>query len=168
MLVLGGLTYLGLQLIGLPFAAFFAVFTAIAMLVPYFGALASSIPPILYALTISPGKAILVTSLYVLAHQVEGNVIQPLVVARAVKMHPAAVAVGVVAVDQLFGVVGLIVSVPLLVTIKILIEELWIKPMEHSRKLAATAPSESPGDGVASALVGSRREVERVGAARRG
>ena len=41
MLVLGGVTYLGLQLIGLPFAAFFAGFTAIAMIVPYFGALAS-------------------------------------------------------------------------------------------------------------------------------
>ncbi len=167
MLVLGGLTYLGLQLIGLPFAAFFAVFTAIAMIVPYFGALASSIPPILYALTISPGKAILVTALYVVAHQVEGNVIQPLVVARAVKMHPAAVAVGVVAVDQLFGVVGLIVSVPILVTIKILIEELWIKPMENSRTLAATDPPETSTE-VPVAVAVPRREVERVGATHRG
>ncbi|MBV8431655.1 MAG: AI-2E family transporter, partial [Solirubrobacterales bacterium] len=56
MIVLGGLTYLGLELVGLPFAAFFAVFTAVAMIVPYFGALASSIIPVLYALTISPEK----------------------------------------------------------------------------------------------------------------
>ena len=133
MLVLGGVTYLGLQLIGLPFAAFFAVFTAIAMIVPYFGALASSIPPILLALTISPGKAILVAALYVLAHQIEGNVVQPLVVARAVRMHPAAVAVGVIAVDRLFGVVGLIVSVPILATVTILIDELWTRPMEQGR-----------------------------------
>ena len=44
MIVLGGLTYIGLVLVGLNFAAFFAVFTAVAMIVPYFGALASSIP----------------------------------------------------------------------------------------------------------------------------
>src|SRR5947209_8312803 len=113
MVVLGGLTYIGLLVVGLHFAAFFAVFTAVAMIVPYFGALASSIPPILYALTISPQKAILVAIIYIGAHQLESNVIQPLVVARTVKLHPAVVAIGVVAVDQLFGFIGLLIAVPI-------------------------------------------------------
>jgi predicted PurR-regulated permease PerM len=131
MVVLGGLTYLGLMLVGLNFAAFFAVFTAIAMIVPYFGALASSIPPILYALTISPQKAILVAIIYVGAHQLESNVIQPLVVARTVKLHPAVVAIGVVAVDQLFGFIGLLCAVPIIATFTILVDELWTKPLER-------------------------------------
>ena len=134
MLVLGGLTYVGLRLVGLPFAAFFAVFTAVAMIIPYFGALASSIVPILYALTFSTEKAILVAVVYILAHQLESNVIQPQVVARNVELHPALVAIGVVAVEQLFGFVGLIVAVPILVTIKILIEELWVVPVEENRR----------------------------------
>ncbi len=132
MLILGSLTYLGLRLAGLEFAAFFAIFTAVAMIIPYFGALLSSIPPIIYALTISPGKAIIVVIIYVVAHQVESNILQPLVVARTVKLHPALVAVGVVAVDQLFGFVGLIVAVPILVTVKVLVEELWVKPVEKA------------------------------------
>ena len=144
MVVLGVIIYLGLRLIGLPFAAFFAVLTAIAMIVPYFGALASSIPPIVLALTISPGKAVLAAALYILAHQVEGNVIHPLIVARIVKLHPAAVAIGVVAVDRLFGVLGLMVSVPILVTVKILIEELWIKRMEQSPEVTATGRDDAP------------------------
>lgn len=131
MIVLGGLTYLGLILAGIPFAAFFAIFTAVAMIIPYFGSLASSIPPILFALTISPGKAIVVAAIYILAHQAEGNVIQPLIVARTVELHPAVVAVGVIAVDTLFGFVGLIISVPIIVTVKILIEELWVRPIER-------------------------------------
>lgn len=134
MVVLGGLTYLGLRLVGLPFAAFFAVFTAVAMIIPYFGALASSIVPILYALTFSPTKAILVAIIYVVAHQLESNVIQPQVVARTVELHPAVVAIGVLAVEQLFGFVGLIVAVPILATVRILIEELWIGPMEEHRR----------------------------------
>lgn len=152
MLVLGGITYLGLRLADLHFAAFFAVFTAVAMIIPYFGALASSIPPIIYALTISPGKAIVVAIIYIVAHQLEGNVIQPLVVARTVELHPAAVAVGVVAVDRLFGFVGLAIAVPIIATIKILVEELWINPMEardevRARRLrvedtTATAPAD--------------------------
>ncbi len=141
MLLLGTLTYLGLRLVGLDFAAFFAIFTAIAMIVPYFGALASSIPPILFALTISPGKAILVTAIYIAAHQAEGNLIQPLVMARAVELHPAAVAVGVVAVERLFGFIGLIVAVPILATVRVLVYELWIEPMEeHTLTLAAPGP----------------------------
>jgi predicted PurR-regulated permease PerM len=140
MLVLGGLTYAGLRIIGIGFAEFFAVFTAVAMIVPYFGALASMIPPVLYALTISPGKAIIVAILYIVTHQVESNMIQPLVVARVVELHPAVVAIGVVAVDTLFGFVGLIVAVPILVTIKILIEELWIKRVEGGGLEVAVDP----------------------------
>jgi len=139
MVVLGGLTYLGLELVGLQFAAFFAVFTAFAMIVPYFGALASSIPPILYALTVSPKQAVLVAIIYVLAHQVESNVIQPLVVARTVKLHPALVAIGVIAVEQLFGFIGLLVAVPILATAMILVDELWVKPLERGE---ARAPVE--------------------------
>jgi predicted PurR-regulated permease PerM len=134
MIVLGGLTYVGLLIVGLPYAAFFAVFTAVAMIVPYFGALASSIVPILFALTISPGKAIVVGVIYIVTHQVESNVIQPQVVARTVELHPAVVAIGVLAVEQLFGFVGLIVAVPILATVRILIDELWISPMEENRR----------------------------------
>jgi predicted PurR-regulated permease PerM len=132
MLVLGGLTYLGLELVGLHFAVFFAVFTAIAMIVPYFGALASSIPPIVYAITVSSKEAVLVAIIYIVAHQVESNVIQPLVVARTVKLHPAVVAIGVVAVDQLFGFIGLLIAVPLIATVSILIDELWVQPLERN------------------------------------
>jgi predicted PurR-regulated permease PerM len=160
MLVLGGVTYLGLRLVGLNFALFFAIFTAIAMIIPYFGALISSIPPIVYALTISPGKAIVVTVIYVVAHQVESNIIQPLVVARTVELHPAVVAVGVVAVDRLFGFVGLIVAVPILATVRILIDELWIKPVEHTDRAYTGEMTSSPMDVVSVAGGPTPRYVE--------
>jgi predicted PurR-regulated permease PerM len=143
MIVLGGITYLALMLIGLQFAAFFALFTAFAMIVPYYGSLISSIVPILYALTISFGKAVAVAIIYVVAHQIDSNLIEPLIVARNVKLHPAAVAIGVVAVGSLFGFVGLIISVPIMVTIKILVEELWINPHER-REASVTVPAERP------------------------
>ena len=136
MVVLGTLTYIGLELVGLPFAAFFAVFTAIAMIVPYFGALASSIPPIALALTISTKEAVLVAIIYIVTHQVESNLIQPLVVARTVKLHPAVVAIGVVAVDRLFGFIGLLIAVPLIATVTVLVDELWIRPLERGTERA--------------------------------
>ena len=130
MLFSGLLLYIGLSLIGLDFAIFFAVLTALFSVVPYFGAIASGLPPLLFALTDSPGKALAVLVVYVLVQQFEGNVTIPVVMSRTARLHPAVIAFGVVVVGQLFGLVGLIVAVPILSLIVVLVEELWVKPME--------------------------------------
>lgn len=132
MLVTGVLVYVALTLIGLEFAIFFAVLSALLVVVPYFGAIAGAIPPTLFALTHSPGKALLVLVAYVLVQQVEGNVIVPLVMSQTVRIHPALIAIGVVVVGQLFGFVGLFVAVPILSLIVISVEEFWVKPIEEA------------------------------------
>ncbi len=107
MVVSGVLLYIGLTIIGLDFAIFFAVLTALFSVVPYFGAIASGLPPVLFALTDSPGQgAAGARSSTSLVQQFEGNVTIPLVMSRTVKLHPAVIAVGVVVVGQLFGFVG--------------------------------------------------------------
>ena len=138
MLMSGVLLYIGLSIIGLDFAIFFAVLTALLSVIPYFGAIVSGLPPVLFALTDSPGKALLVILVYTLVQQFEGNVTIPLVMARTVKLHPAVIAVGVVVVGQLFGFVGLIVAVPVLSLLVILVEELWVKPMEEADRARGT------------------------------
>ena len=134
MVISGVLLYIGLTIIGLDFAIFFAVLTALFSVIPYFGAFASGIPPVLFALTDSPGKALVVIAIYIGVQQIEGNLTIPLVMSRAVKLHPAVIAVGVVVVGQLFGFVGLIVAVPILSLIVVLLEELWVKPMEAAAR----------------------------------
>ena len=73
-------------------------------------------------------------AIYIGVQQIEGNLTIPLVMSRAVKLHPAVIAVGVVVVGQLFGFVGLIVAVPILSLIVVLLEELWVKPMEAAAR----------------------------------
>lgn len=126
MVLIGVMLYVALGLIvGLPFALVFAVLSACLEVVPYLGALASGIPPVAFALTISPARAVVVLIVYILVHQIEANVIGPLVMARAVRLHPAVIAIGVVAVGEVFGLLGLIVAVPILSLITILVDELW-------------------------------------------
>jgi predicted PurR-regulated permease PerM len=100
------------------------------VVIPYLGVVIGAIPPVMFALTQSPGKAALVLAIYVGVHEVEANLIIPVVMGRVTKLHPAVIAVGVVAVEQLFGLVGLIVAVPLITTVVILVEELWVKTIE--------------------------------------
>jgi predicted PurR-regulated permease PerM len=132
MLISGVFIYVGLTIVGVDFAIVFAVLTALLVLIPYFGAIISAIPPTLFALTDSPTKAVLVLAVFIGVHQLEGNVIIPLVYARTVKLHPAVIAVGVVIIGELLGIVGLFVAVPILSLLVICVEEAWVKPMEEA------------------------------------
>jgi predicted PurR-regulated permease PerM len=141
------LVYAGLTLINLDFAIFFAVFSAVLVLIPYFGAIVGAIPPTLFALTDSPEKALLALGIYVLIQQIESNLTIPLVMANRTRLHPALVAIGVVVIGQLFGFVGLFVAVPILSLIVIVVDEAWVKPMDAGRGIK---PAES-GDVAAAA-----------------
>lgn len=144
MTVTGVLLYIGFSIIDLQFAILWAVLAALFTVVPYYGAFASGLPAVLFALTDGPGKAALTMAIYLAVQQFEGNVTVPLVMAKAVKLHPAMIAIGVIVVGQLFGVVGLIVSVPILVAIVILVDELWVKPMDGRSGQAANPVEQDP------------------------
>jgi predicted PurR-regulated permease PerM len=131
MLVTFVMLYVALTIVGLDFAIFFAVLSALLVVVPYFGAIAGAVPPVLFALTDSPGKAIVVLGAYILVQQLESNVTIPIIMAQRVRLHPAVIAIGVVVVGQLFGFIGLFVAVPILSLIIIAVEEFWVKPIEE-------------------------------------
>ncbi len=139
MFVSGTLLYIGLRIIGLDFAILFAVLTALLVVVPYFGAIVGAIPPVLFAFTDSPGKALAVLVVYVLVQQIESNVIVPVVMARTTRLHPALIAIGVVVVGQLFGIVGLFVAVPIISAAVILTEEIWVREIEAAHENRATS-----------------------------
>jgi predicted PurR-regulated permease PerM len=142
MFINGFLLWLGLQLIGLDFAVLFAVFSAVLILIPYFGTPLGAIPPVAYGLSQSPGTALVVLAIYVGVHAIESTVTMPLVMANRVKLQPAVVAIGVIVVGELFGFVGLFVAVPILSLIVILVDELWVKPTERRRRVAPASDGE--------------------------
>jgi predicted PurR-regulated permease PerM len=159
MIVTGGLLYIGLTIIGLDFAIFFAVFSALLVVVPYFGAIVGGIPPVLFAFTDSPEQALLTLGVYLLVQQIEGNVIIPLVMAQRVKLHPALIAIGVVVVGQLFGFIGLFVAVPIISMAVILGDELWVKRHEKERGLRPASSVEPVSAEHVAAREGEDRET---------
>lgn len=140
MVVIGAFIYVGLLLIGVPYALAFAVLAGLFEFIPYIGPIVAAIPAILVGFAQSPGRGIAVVALYVIVNQVEGNILVPLIMARAVDLHPAVVAVGLVVVGAMFGIVGLFVAVPLIVAALILVEEVWIKPRENTIAEARAGP----------------------------
>ena len=147
MVITGLLLFVGLSLVGLDFAFLFAVLSALLVVVPYFGAIAGGLPPVLLGFAESTHLGIAVLIVYLVVQQIESNVVVPMVMSRVVKLHPAVIAIGVVIVSQLFGLVGLIVAVPLISAVVILAEELWVFPMERRKSAFSQTEVIRAGDG---------------------
>jgi predicted PurR-regulated permease PerM len=136
MIVLGGLLFLGMTLVDLQFALGFAMFSALLTVIPNYGSVISAFPPIIAAISESPGKAVLVLLVYLIVNQIEGNLILPLIMARTVDMHPAIVSLGLLVMAALFGVIGVLIAIPLLSLMMILVQALWIEPQEAAASTA--------------------------------
>lgn len=150
MVISGALLYAGLKLIGLDFALVFAVVSALFVLIPYFGSFAAGLPPVVFALADSPGKALAVLGIYLAVQQIEGNVIVPMIMARQVKLHPAIIVIGVVVVGRTIGLVGLFVAVPIISAVMVLARTMWVEPLARNDERRSAAPdgvSDSAGLG---------------------
>lgn len=124
-LVLGVMIYVGLQLAGVPLALALSFFAAIFNLVPYLGPVIGTIPAVLLGLTTDAPftTAILAVVVFVVANQLEGNILSPFILSKSTNLHPVTVLISITAGLGAFGLVGALFAVPTVALIKVLVEE---------------------------------------------
>ena len=130
MLVIGVLSSVALYLIGVPFALLLGIFSGLVSFIPFVGPLISVIPPVLLALIGTPVDALWVVLAYAIIQTIESYLLQPLIMSRAVSLHPAVVMFALLIMGTLFGLVGVLLAVPLVATLHVLLRELWIERMD--------------------------------------
>jgi predicted PurR-regulated permease PerM len=130
MLVIGVLSTVALYLIGVPFALLLGIFSGLVSFIPFVGPLISVIPPVLLALIGTPVDALWVVLAYAIIQTIESYLLQPLIMSRAVSLHPAVVMFALLIMGTLFGLVGVLLAVPLVATLHVLLRELWIERMD--------------------------------------
>ena len=111
--IVGILVYLGLLIIGIPYALLLAVFTALAEIIPIFGSLIAGTAAAVVAF--SNGGVplgLIVAGLYIVVNQFESNLIYPLIVKKIVGLPPLLVIVALIAGYTLAGFLGVLLSVP--------------------------------------------------------
>ncbi len=121
--ILGIVLWLGLAILGVPLALAIGFLAGIFNIVPYLGPIIGAIPAILLGLTVSPLTALLVVILFVLANQLEGNLLSPLVLSKNVNVHPLTVLLAIMAGLSLFGLVGALLAVPAVALGKLIFED---------------------------------------------
>ncbi|MBI4088616.1 AI-2E family transporter [Candidatus Kaiserbacteria bacterium] len=112
-LIVGILVYLGLLIVGVPYALLLAVFTAMVEIIPIFGSLLSGVVAVIVGFA-DGGVAIaaIVAGLYIVVNQFESNLIYPLIVKKIVGVPPLLVIVALIAGYTLAGFLGVLLSVP--------------------------------------------------------
>lgn len=116
-LLIGILTFLGLTLLGIEYALLLAVVAALMELIP-FGIFLAAIPAVTIGFsTGGPGLALMVIALYAIIQQFEGYLIAPLVVQKVTGVSPLIVIISVLIGVKLAGFWGLILAIPVAVTI---------------------------------------------------
>ena len=131
MVIIGVLTAIALSIIGLPYALLIGAFSGLLAFIPLIGTVISIIPPVLLALAIDPILIVWIVLSYIVIHQVEAHVIQPLVMSRAVTLHPVVVVSAILIMGSLFHLIGLLLAVPLMAALSVLVRELWIARMDR-------------------------------------
>ncbi len=127
MIVVGVLTTVGLLLLGVPLGLLFGILAGLLEFVPTIGPLISAVPAVLLALTQDTSTALYVVLLYAAIQLIEGNVLTPLVLQRAVELPPVLTITALVVLGTLFGFLGLLLATPLLATALVLVKMLYVQ-----------------------------------------
>jgi len=124
----GLLVFLAMWLIlGFNDALILGLVAGVMAAVPYVGAILSAVPALLLALGTGGMTPLWVLLAYLAIEVLDGKVIQPIVMARGMKLHPMAVIFSMLLCVAAFGVLGVLVAVPVVAIVKILLEELYRK-----------------------------------------
>lgn len=122
-IIIGVSTFIGLQLLGLPYVLPLSIIAGVLEIVPTIGPIISAVPAILVALTVSPLYALAIAALYFVIQQAENNLVVPYVMKQAVGLPPLVTLLSILVGAKLGGIGGAVLAVPLVVTIETVFSE---------------------------------------------
>ncbi len=132
MLLVGVLTFLGLTILGVEHAFLFALLAGVFELIPLFGPLLSSIPPLLVAFADGGASlALMVGGLFIIIQQFENHLIYPLVVNKVVGIPAMVVILALIIGAELGGLLGALLSVPIAAALMELFHDVKLRAQAH-------------------------------------
>ncbi len=107
-------------IIGLPSALLFGLICGITNIIPYIGPWIGGAICVIVGLTVSPVTGILAGVVAFAIQQVDGMILQPLIMSKTMKLHPVTIMIGLLVFGYLFGILGMIFATPIMASIKII------------------------------------------------
>lgn len=115
--IIGVMTFVSMQLLGLSYAPLISIIVGITNIIPVFGPFIGAVPGALILLFLEPVQTLIFLVLILVIQQLDGNVIGPMILGDSIGISALWVLFSIVVGGDLFGLVGMVVGVPLFATL---------------------------------------------------
>ena len=129
MVTIGVVVTASMAVIGVRASVALGVIAGLLEFVPVFGPIIGAIPALALAFLDSPEKAFAVLIVFVIIQQIEGNVLIPLLLQRAVRVPPALSLIGIGSLAMVLGILGVVIAEPLVAVSLVAVKMLYIEPV---------------------------------------
>ncbi|MCX0245760.1 AI-2E family transporter [Streptomyces drozdowiczii] len=154
---------LGIYFLNVPMAVPLAVFIFLFAFIPLVGAVVSGALAVVVALvTEGVFTALMVLAVVLAVQQIEGHVLQPFILGRAVRVHPLAVVLSVAAGGMIAGIGGAVVAVPLVAVTNTVVGYLRSYGQEESRRHSPPPHGSTALDAAPTPASGTPPEKEKA------
>ncbi|WP_374724635.1 AI-2E family transporter [Calidifontibacillus erzurumensis] len=120
-IIIGIVATFSLWLVGMSYPLILGTIIGITNIIPYFGPIIGAIPSIIVASTISIKMVIIVAIIVFCLQFIEGNILSPLIVGKSLHMHPVVIIVVLLAGEEVGGMIGLILAVPIIAVLRVVL-----------------------------------------------
>lgn len=130
--IIGIVAALLFWLFGMKYPLLLGAIIGITDVIPYFGPIIGAVPAIIIAATMSVNMVITIAISVIVMQFLEGNILSPLIVGKSLHMHPLFIMLALLAGEEVWGIIGMILAIPILVILKVFI----LHARVHFRKKA--------------------------------
>lgn len=122
---IGVMVYIGFLIIGMDYALLLGVLAMVTSIVPYIGPAIAITPAAIIALVTSPFMLVKLAIVWTVVQLVEGNLISPQVMGKTLFIHPVTIIFVLLTAGSLFGIVGVILGIPMYALLRVLISHFY-------------------------------------------
>lgn len=124
-LIIGVIVWVGLTIIGVPYALLLGIIAGVLEIIPYIGPIIAAILGVLIGFSQSLVLGLVVLLFYVAVQQFENHVLVPNVMRKAVGLHPLTTIIAILLGARLAGVVGIILAIPLVTVLSVFLSDIF-------------------------------------------
>lgn len=117
--------FIGMWTLDIPYPLVIGLLAGIVEMIPLIGPIIGAIPPVLLGLLQGTAVMLQVIVFYVIVQQVDGHFVMPKLMGSIINVHPVAIIAGVLIGGKIFGVLGMMIAVPLVAVLQILLKHMW-------------------------------------------
>ncbi|MDE0582151.1 MULTISPECIES: AI-2E family transporter [Planococcus] len=122
---IGVMVYIGFLIIGMDYALLLGALAMVTSIVPYIGPAIAITPAAIIALVTSPFMLVKLAIVWTVVQLVEGNLISPQVMGKTMYIHPVTIIFVLLTAGSLFGVVGVILGIPMYALLRVIVSHLY-------------------------------------------